>query len=116
MRNLASRNAGRKILKDLEHELRALDQARFATDRIHFDSIEGQGCLDCVIQERLNELKVEVFDLGALRREEAMNVPAISTFVPPNSWHQSQPCHKRFKARVSKNRGQTCWVDWLKLQ
>ena len=42
MRILASRNAGRKILMDLEHELRALDQARFKTDGIHFDTIEGQ--------------------------------------------------------------------------
>ena len=31
VRNLASRNAGRMILIDLEHELRALDQSRFTT-------------------------------------------------------------------------------------
>ena len=32
VRNLAIHNAGRKILLDLEHELRALDQVRFTTD------------------------------------------------------------------------------------
>ena len=40
VRNLASRNAGRMILMDLEHELKVLDQARFSTERINFDSIE----------------------------------------------------------------------------
>ena len=42
LRNLASRNAGRMILMDIENELRAMDQARLTTDDIHFDSIEGQ--------------------------------------------------------------------------
>ena len=42
MRNLVSRNAGRIILMDIEHELRAIDQARLTTDGIQFDSIEGQ--------------------------------------------------------------------------
>ena len=37
-----------------------------------------------VFQERLNELEVELFDPGALRTEEATNVPVISTFVPHN--------------------------------
>ena len=32
MRNLASRNAGRMILMDIEHELRAMDQARLTAD------------------------------------------------------------------------------------
>ena len=41
-RNLASRNAGRMILMDIEHELRAIDQARLTTHGIHFDSNEGQ--------------------------------------------------------------------------
>ena len=62
MRNLASRNAGRMILMEIEHELRAMDQARLTTDGIHFDSIKGQAWLNRVFQERL----------------------AISTFVPPN--------------------------------
>ena len=44
-RNLACRNAGRMILMDIEHELRAMDQARLTTDGIHFDSIEGQAWL-----------------------------------------------------------------------
>ena len=46
LRNLASRNAGRMILMDIEHELRAMDQARLTTDGIHFDSIEGQAWLN----------------------------------------------------------------------
>ena len=40
VRNMASRKAGRMILMDLKHELRALDQARFTTDGAQFDSIE----------------------------------------------------------------------------
>ena len=32
LRNLASRNAGRMILMDIEHALRAMDQARMTTD------------------------------------------------------------------------------------
>ena len=46
LRNLASRNAGRMILMDIEHELRAMDQARLTTDGIHFDSIEGQAWMN----------------------------------------------------------------------
>ena len=42
LRNLASRNAGRIILMDIEHELRAMGQARLTTDGIHCDNIEGQ--------------------------------------------------------------------------
>ena len=84
VKNLASRNAGRMILMDLEHELRAMDQARFTTDGVHFDSIEGQARMYRVFQERLDELEVELFDTGVLRREETTNEPAISTFVPPN--------------------------------
>ena len=40
LRNLASQNARRMILMDIEHELRAMDQARLTTNGIHFDSIE----------------------------------------------------------------------------
>ena len=58
LRNLASQNAGRMILMDIEHELRAMDQARVTTDGIHFDSIEGQDWLNRVFQERLDELEV----------------------------------------------------------
>ena len=50
IRNLASRNAGQMILMDIEHELRAMDQARLTTDEIHFDSIEGQAWLNRVFQ------------------------------------------------------------------
>ena len=84
LRNLANRNAGRMILVDIEHELRAMDQARLTTDGIHFDSIEGQAWLNRVFLERLDELKVELFDTGVLKEERASNEPAITTFVPPN--------------------------------
>ena len=73
--------AGRMILMDSEHELRAMDQARFSTDGIQFDSIEGQGWINCVFQEQLNELEIELFDTGVLRVEDATNDPAISPFV-----------------------------------
>ena len=69
---------------DIEHELRAMDQARLTTDGIHFDSIEGQAWLNRVFQERLDELEVELFDTGVLKKEETSNKPTISTFVPPN--------------------------------
>ena len=51
IRNLVRRNAGLMILMDIEHELRAIDQARLTTDGIHFDSIEGQTWLNRVFQE-----------------------------------------------------------------
>ena len=84
LRNLASRNAGRMILMDIEHELRAMDQARLITDGIHFDSIEGQARLNRVFQERLDELEVELFDTGVLREEGASSETVITTFVLPN--------------------------------
>ena len=84
VRNLASRNDGRMILMDLEHELRAIDQARFTTDGVHFGTIERQAWIKRVFQEQLDELEVELFDTGELRREETTNEPAILTFVPPN--------------------------------
>ena len=62
LRYLASRNAGRMILMDIEHELRAMDQARLTTDGIHFDSFEGQAWVNRVFQERLDEMEVELFD------------------------------------------------------
>ena len=70
LRNLANRNAGRMILMDIEHELRAMDQARLTTDGIHFDSVEGQAWLNRVFQERLDELEAELFDTGVLKEEE----------------------------------------------
>ena len=57
MRKLTSRrNAGRMILMDIEHELRAMDQARPTTDRIHFDSIEGQACIVTSRGEACNQV------------------------------------------------------------
>ena len=35
-------------------------------------------------KERLDEMKVELFDTGVLKKEKTTNEPAISTFVPPN--------------------------------
>ena len=84
LRNLASRNATRMILMDIEHVLRAMDQVRLTTDGIHFDSSEGQACMNRVFRERLDELEVELFDTGVLKKEETTNEPAISTFVPSN--------------------------------
>ena len=81
LRNLASRNAGRMILMDIEHELRAMDQARLTTDGIHFDSLEEQAWLNRIFRERLDEMEVELFDTGVLKKEETTNEPAISTFV-----------------------------------
>ena len=84
LKNLASRIAGRMILLDIENELRAMDQARLTTDCIHFDGIEGQAWLNGVFQGRLDELEVELFDLGVLKEEETSNEQVITNFVPPN--------------------------------
>ena len=84
LRNLASRNAGRMILMDIEHELRAMDQARLTTDGIHFDSIEGQAWLNRVFQEQLDELEAELFDTGVLKEEGMVSDAVITTFVPPS--------------------------------
>ena len=82
-KQLASRNARWMILMDIEHELRAMDQARLTTDGIHFDSIEGQAWLNRVFQDRLDEMEVELFVTGVLKKEETTNEPALSTFVSP---------------------------------
>ena len=37
-----------------------------------------------VFQERLDEMEVELFDTGVLKKEETTKESAISTFVPPN--------------------------------
>ena len=70
LRNLASRNARRMIPMDIEHQLRAMDQARLITDGIHFDSIDGQAWLNRVFHERMDEMEVELFDTGVLKKEE----------------------------------------------
>ena len=100
------RNAGRMNLTDLKHELRTLAQARFTTDGIYFDSLEGQAWMKRFFQDQLEGLEVELFDTGALITDEATNLPATSTFVPPNL-EPRMYC----RARVSKNRGQMCGVD-----
>ena len=69
---------------DIEHELRAMDQARLTTDGIYFDNIEGQAWLNRVFQERLDELEVELFDTGVLKEEGTLSEPVITTFVPPS--------------------------------
>ena len=84
LRNLASRNARRMILMNIEHELRAMDHARLTSDGIHSDDIKGQAWKKRVLQERLDEMEVELFDTGVLKKEETTNEPAISTFVHPN--------------------------------
>ena len=83
LRNLASRNARRMIPMDIEHELRAMDQARLTTNGIRFDSIEGQAWMNLFFQERLDEMEVELCDTGVLKKEETTNEPAISTVCAP---------------------------------
>ena len=61
-----------------------MDQARLTTYGIHFGSIEVQAWLNRVFQERLDEMEVELFDTGVLKKEETTNEPATSTFVPPS--------------------------------
>ena len=85
LRNLAIRNAGRMIRMDIEHELRAMDQAKLTTDGIHFDSIEGHAWMNRVFEERLDEMEVELFEAGVLKTEETTNEPVISTIVPRNT-------------------------------
>ena len=127
LRNLASRNAGRMILMEIEHELRAMDQARLTTDGIHFDSIEGQAWLNRVFQERLDELDVELFDTGMLKEEGASSETVITTFVPPrntlgggpgtwkHAWWRSRP--SRFidsRAPSNQVKGRMFKIDWEK--
>ena len=52
MSNLVSRKTRQMILMNLEHELRAVDQARFNSDGIYFDSIEGRAWVNRVFEER----------------------------------------------------------------
>ena len=85
MRNLPSPNAERMIRMDLEHELRAMDQARFTTDGVLFDSMERQAWMNLVFQERLDELEVKLLDTGVPRGEETTVEPAILTFMSPNT-------------------------------
>ena len=85
LRNLANRNAGRMILMDIEHELRAMDQARLTTDGIHFDSIEGTGLVESSLPRTVGmSWKHELFDTGVLKEEGTVSDTVITTFVPPN--------------------------------
>ena len=56
------------IFVDIEHKLRAMNQARLTTDGIHFDSIDGQTWLNRVFQERLDEMEVLFFDTVVLKK------------------------------------------------
>ena len=115
LRNLASRNAERMILMDIEHELRAMDQARLTTDGIHFDSIEGQAWLNRVFQERLDELEAELFDRGVLKEEGTTNDAVITTFVPPSLETRlgTVPAVTNYRQQSSSEPGQKTDVDWL---
>ena len=103
---------------DIEHELRAMDQARLTTDGIHFDSIEGQAWLNRVYQERLDELEAELFDTGVLKEEGTSNDTVITTFVPPSlqtrlgTLRPSRTTDNR--APANQVRGRTCRIDWEK--
>ena len=93
---------------DIEHELRAMDQARLTTDVIHFDNIKGQIWLNRVFQERLDELEVELFDTGVLKEEGALNEPLITTFVPPSLETRlgTVPAVTKFRQQSSSEPGQ----------
>ena len=106
------RNAGRMILMDIEHKLRAIDQARLTSDGIHFDSIEGQAWLNRFFQERFDEREVEFVDTGVLKKEETSNKPVISTFVPPNLETRlgTVPAVTNFGPQSSSEPGQRTYV------
>ena len=108
LRNLASRNAGRMILMDIEHELRAMDQARLTTDGIHFDSIEEQAWLNRIFQERLDELEAELFDTGVLKEEGTVSDAVITTFVPPSLETRlgTVPAVTNYRQQISSEPGQ----------
>ena len=116
LRNLASRNAGRMILMDIEHELRAMDHARLTTDGIDFDSIEAQAWLNRVFQERLDELEAELFETGVLREEGTVSEAVITTFVPPSLETRlgTVPAVTNYRQQSSGEPGRRTDVqDWL---
>ena len=99
LRILASGNAGRLILMDIEHELRAMNQAR--------------------LTKRLDEMENELFDTRVLRKEETANEPAISTFLPPNLETRlgSVPAGTTYRPQSSSEPGQkTDKIGWGKPQ
>ena len=91
---------------DIEHELRAMDQARL--------TIEGQAWLNRVFQERLDEMEVELFDTGVLKKEETTNEPPISTFVPPNQ--KTRLGTVPASGLASQGKGQMYNIGWGKRQ
>ena len=113
LRNLPSRNAGRMILMDIEHELRAMDHARLTTDGIHFDIIEGQAWLNRVFQERLDELEAELFDTGVLEEEGTASDAVITTFVPPSLETRlgTVPAVTNYRQQSSREPGQRTEVQ-----
>ena len=106
------------ILMDIEHDLRAMDQARLTTDGIHFDSIEGQAWLNRVFQERLDELEAELFDTGVLKEEGTVSDAVITTFVPPSLETRlgTVPAVTNYRQQSSSESGQrtTYRIDWEK--
>ena len=114
LRSLASRNAERMILMDIEHELRAMDQARLTTDSIHFDSIEGHAWLNRVFQERLDELEAELFATGVLKEEGTTNDAVIMTFVPPSLETRlgTVPAATSYRQQSSSEPGQRTEVQY----
>ena len=61
-----------------------MDHVRQTTNGIHFDKIEGQAWMNRFFQEQVDEMEVELFDTGLVKKEETTNEQAISTFEPPN--------------------------------
>ena len=67
----------------------------------------------------MDELEAELFDTGALRREEATNVPTILYFVPPNLETRlgSVPAMPQLKQSSSEQeQSSDVWTDWVKHQ
>ena len=93
---------------DIEHEYRAMDQARLTTEGIQFDSIEGQAWLNRVFQERLDELEVELFDTVVLKEEGASNETLITTFLPPSleTRLETVPAVTNYRQQSSSEPGQ----------
>ena len=57
---------------------------RFTVDGVHFDPNEGQTGMNCAFRERLDELEVNLFDIGVLIVDAAADVRVISNFVHPS--------------------------------
>ena len=66
-----------------------------------------------VFQKRLDEMEVELFDTGVLKKEEFANEPAISTFVPPNleTCLGTFPAVTTYRPQSSSEPGQRTYVQ-----